>query len=91
MYRADRDCTPVRIMTQLWVYVNPQSEMMYQYQTKNGCYNHCANTAGILVLHKNKSTITQIKDTDPMLLLCWADIVGWTNYGTTQVDRMYWS
>ena len=75
MYRADRDCTPVRTMTQHLVYVNIQSEMMSQHQTRSGCYNHGANTAGILVLHKSKSTITQVKDADPMLLLRCADVV----------------
>ena len=45
-------CTPVRTMTQRWVHVNPQSEIMSQHQTKSGCYNHFVNTAGILVLHK---------------------------------------
>ena len=62
-------------MTQRWVHVNPQSEMLSQHQTKSGCYNHCAHAAGIFVLHKSKSAKTQIKDADPMLFLCWADIV----------------
>ena len=57
------------------VHGNPQSEMMSQHQTKSGCYNHCANAAGIFVLHKSKCTITQMKNAYPMLLLCWADIV----------------
>ena len=57
MHRADRDCTPVITMTQRWVHVNPQSEMMSQHQTKSDCYN-TANTAGILVSHKSKSTVT---------------------------------
>ena len=47
------------MMTQRWI--DPQSEMMSQH------HNHFANTAGILVLHKGKSRITQIKDADPML------------------------
>ena len=32
--RADRDCTPVRTMTQRWVHVNPQSEIMFQHWNK---------------------------------------------------------
>ena len=34
-----RQCI-VLTMTQRWVYVNPQSEMMSQHQTKSGCSDH---------------------------------------------------
>ena len=30
IFKPDRDCTPVVTMTQHWVHVNPQSEMMSQ-------------------------------------------------------------
>ena len=36
VYRAVRDCTPVRTMTQCSVHVNLQSEMMSQHPTKSG-------------------------------------------------------
>ena len=29
--RTDSDCTPVRMMTQRWVHVNPQSEKLSQH------------------------------------------------------------
>ena len=67
MYRADRDCTPARTMTKRWFHVNPQSQMMSQHQ---------ANIAGILVLHKSKSTITRIKDTDPIFLFAEPTLYG---------------
>ena len=35
----------------------------------------CIFLSGILCIAQKKSTITQIKDTDSMLLLCWPDIV----------------
>ena len=41
------------------------------------------------VLHKEKSTITQIKYADSMLILRWA--IAQSNYDTTQVDCMYWA
>ena len=50
----------VLTMTQRWVYANPQSEMMSQHQRKCSYCNHWANTAGILILQKNKSLITHI-------------------------------
>ena len=63
-------------MTQRWDHVNPQSEMLSQHLTKSGgCYHHFGHSAAIFVLHKSKSTTTQVKDADQMLILCWVVIV----------------
>ena len=55
---TDWDYTPVRTMTQRWVHVNPQSDMLSQHKTQSGCYHHIRNSDGIFVLHKSKSTTT---------------------------------
>ena len=57
-------------MTQRWVHVNPQYEMLPNIKQIVVCI-----AAGIFVLHKTKYTTTQIKYADPMLILSWADIV----------------
>ena len=68
------ETAPVRTMTQRWVHVNPQSEMLSQHKTKSGSYHNFRHSAGIFVLHKSKSTTTQVIDAYSMLLLCWRSL-----------------
>ena len=70
--------------------------MMAQHQTKSDCFNHCATTAGILVLQKSKSTQSTQVYTDKrrrsnVAFMMGRRCIGWTNYSTTQVDCIYWA